>query len=111
MRKGYQYKSEESANREKAHWFGQPSGNKIGEPSAAANQREFYRWCECVATDEDLREYVQNKKNPIVRRRFVSALMKCERVQDFFDLSNQTHGQPKQRIEQTNLPEVKIVLE
>lgn len=111
MRKGYQYKSPEAAERERRHQFGQPEGNKICDQSKATNQREFYRWCESKASEEELRAYVKDTSNPMARRKFVAALVKCETVQDFFDLTNQTHGQPKQVIEQTNLPQIEIVLE
>lgn len=111
MRKGYKYRSEESEARERRHQFGQPEGNKIGDSKNAINQREFYRWCESKASEAELKEYVKNESNPYARRRFVASLVKCETVQDFFDLTNQTHGQPKQVIEQTTLPDVVIVLE
>lgn len=111
MQKGHQYRSPEAAERERRHQFGQPEGNKQGEPHAARNQREFYKWCESIATEEELKEYYMDENNPASRRRFIRALIKCETVQDFFDLTNQTHGQPKQVIEQTNLPQIEIVLE
>ena len=111
MQPKHKHKSEESRQREAAHWFGAPNGNKRGEPSTAVSQREFYRWCETQATEDELRAYALDNKNPYARRRFVTSLVKCDTVQDFFDLTNQTHGQPKQVIEQTNLPEVRIVLE
>lgn len=111
MQKGHNYSSPEAEAREKRHQFGQPEGNKLGDPRKAVNQRDFYRWCEGKATEDELREYVQNEANPMARRKFVAALVKCNTVQDFFDLTNQTHGQPKQVIEQTSLPEIKIVLE
>ena len=62
-------------------------------------------------TEEELRAYVTDETKPFARRRFVASLVKCETVQDFFDLTNQTHGQPKQVIEQTSLPAIEIVLE
>lgn len=111
MKKEYKHKSPEAAERERKHQFGQPGANPIGNPSTAVNQREFYRWCETKATEEELREYVRDESKPMARRKFVAALVKCETVQDFFDLTNQTHGQPKQVIEQTNLPDVRVVLE
>lgn len=111
MKKEYKHKSPEAAERERRHQFGQPEGNKQGNPSTAVNQREFYRWCESQATEQELREYVRDESNPMARRKFVAALMGCNTVQDFFDLTNQTHGQPKQVIEQTNLPDVRVVLE
>lgn len=111
MKKEYKHKSPEAAERERRHQFGQPEGNKQGNPSTAVNQREFYRWCESQATEQELREYVRDESKPMARRKFVAALMGCNTVQDFFDLTNQTHGQPKQVIEQTNLPDVRIVLE
>lgn len=111
MKKEYKHKSQEAAERERRHQFGQPEGNKQGNPSTAVNQREFYRWCESQATEQELREYVRDESKPMARRKFVAALMGCNTVQDFFDLTNQTHGQPKQVIEQTNLPDVRVVLE
>lgn len=111
MQKGLKHTSPEAAERERAHWFGQPGGNPIGDHKAARNQREFYRWCESQATQEDLQAYIQDKSNPYTRRKFVQALIGCETVQDFFELTNQTHGAPKQVIEQTQLPAINIVLE
>lgn len=111
MQKQHNFKSEEARQRERTHWFGQPNGNQIGDPAKAGSQRAFYAWCEKEATESELREYVLNESNPMARRKFVAALMQCNTVQDFFDLTNQTHGQPKQVIEQTTLPAVQIVLE
>lgn len=111
MQKGHQYRKEGAEERERRHQFGQPEGNKLGDPRKATNQREFYRWAENNANEYELKEYVKDKTKPFVRRKFVAALIKCDKVQDFFDLTNQTHGQPKQVIEQTNLPEINIILE
>ena len=111
MRQGYKHKSEESAARERAHQFGQPNGNKPCAPSTAASQRAFYRWVETDATEQELVDYVKDERNPYARRKFVSALQRCTTVQDFFDLTNQTHGMPKQVIEETSLPAIEIVLE
>lgn len=110
MKKGQQHKSPEAAERERRHQFGQPEGNPVGNPQLAVNQREFYRWCESVATREELLAYGQDETKPYSRRKFVQALTKCETVQDFFDLTNQTHGQPKQVIEQVEAPTVIIDL-
>ena len=111
MRPGYKHTSPEAAERERRHQFGQPEGNKLGDPRKAVNQRDFYRWAESKATEDELKVYAKDTANPYARRKFVAALVKCDTVQDFFDLTNQTHGQPKQVIEQTNLPEVQIILE
>lgn len=111
MRPEYKHTSPEAAERERRHQFGQPDGNKLGDPRKAVNQRDFYRWAESKATEDELKAYVKDINNPFARRRFVAALVKCDTVQEFFDLTNQTHGQPKQVIEQTNLPEVQIILE
>ena len=59
-----------------------------------------------AATLDELKAYARDENNPATRRRFVRALMKCERVQDFFDLTNQTHGQPKQVVEFQELPPI-----
>lgn len=111
MRPEYKHTSPEAAERERRHQFGQPEGNKLGDPRKAVNQRDFYRWAESKATEEELKAYAKDTANPYARRKFVAALVKCDTVQDFFDLTNQTHGQPKQVIEQTNLPDVQIILE
>lgn len=111
MQKGKNYKSEEARKRESAHWFGAPNGNPIGDQSKAGSQRAFYAWCESQASEQELRDYALDPSKPMARRKFVAALMQCNTVQDFFDLTNQTHGQPKQVIEQTNLPAIEIVLE
>lgn len=111
MQKQHNFKSEEARKRESAHWFGREGGNNVGDPRKAVDQRKFYAWCESEASEEELRAYVTDMSKPAARRKFVSALMQCNTVQDFFDLTNQTHGQPKQVIEQTNLPAIEIVLE
>lgn len=111
MQKKHEFTSEEARKRESAHWFGREGGNNIGDPRKAVNQRDFYRWCEREATEQELREYALDNSKPMARRKFVAALMQCSTVQDFFDLTNQTHGQPKQVIEQTSLPAIEIVLE
>lgn len=111
MRREYKHKSEESAARERAHWFGQPNGNKIGDPRNAVSQRDFYRWCEATATREELEAYVQDESKPYSRRKFVQALVNCVSVQDFFELTNQTHGMPKQVIEAVEPPTIEVVLE
>lgn len=105
-------KTEEAAARKRAHQFGQPGANPSGSPTAAVNQREFYKWAETQATKEELEAYEADETKPYMRRRFVAlCLKKCNSLQDIFELTNQTHGQPKQTIEQTNLPDIKIVLE
>ena len=107
MRKGLKHKSKESAAREKKHQFGQPGGNPIGNPSVAANQREFYRWAETIATEEELRKYSADKSHPYARRKFVDLLLSpAENMDDMFALTNQTHGAPKQPIEVQSLPKV-----
>ena len=112
MKKEYKHKSAESAARERAHQFGQPGANPSGCQSTATNQRTFYRWAETEATEKELREYVKDQTKPYTRRHFIELLLtRCQTLQDVFDLTNQTHGQPKQVIEQTNLPSVEIVLE
>lgn len=98
----------------RATQFGQPGGNPPCQGSVAANQREFYRWVESKASEEELKAYAADKTKPALRRNFVKAVLNTINAGDpglYFDLTNQTHGLPKQVIERTNLPEVKIVLE
>lgn len=91
--------------------FGQSRANPRGNQSTAALQRAFYRWVEAEATEDELQEYVRDKSKPLIRRRFIQVFLKAESVRDFCEVTNQTHGQPKQVIEATSLPEIKIVLE
>lgn len=106
MAKEKNYRSEQARLNEKKHQFGQPDANRRGNPTAASRMRAFYDWCENKATLDELKAYARDENNPATRRRFVRALMKCERVQDFFDLTNQTHGQPKQVVEFQELPSI-----
>lgn len=105
MARNNHYKSEEAREREREHWFGQPNGNKPTH-AIGGSMRQFYQWCESVATLDELKQYANDESKPAARRKFVQALVKCERVQDFFDLTNQTHGQPKQVIDVQNLPAI-----
>lgn len=98
----------------KATQFGQPGGNIPCPGSIAANQREFYRWVETKATRPELEAYVADESKPAMRRNFVAACLKAVNSENpdlYFDLTNQTHGLPKQVVEQTSLPEVTIILE
>ena len=99
MARGTNYKSEESRAREALHQFGGKEPNPSGKQSTATDQREFYKWVETKATRAELLEYANDESKPQARRMFVCALLKCERVQDFFDLTNQTHGKPKEQVE------------
>ena len=93
-----------------SHSFGQPNANPQYPMSTARAQRDFYRWCETQATLDELKQYVNDETKPAVRRRFISALLGCQNVRDFFDLTNQTHGLPKQTIETVDVPTVIIDL-
>lgn len=110
-RRKYEYKSEETRARQRRTQFGQPEGNKGGNGLQAVSMREFYKWCENEATMEELKAYAEDTTKSAVRRKFVQALVRCEKVQDFFELTNQTHGYPKQQIEKIELPEIEIILE
>lgn len=90
--------------------YGQPNGNPRGNLTTATNQREFYRWAETKATMEELKSYVQDETKPATRRKFVKALMKCDSVREFMELTNQTHGMPKQTIGITDAPDIVINL-
>lgn len=72
--------------------------------------RDFYRWVESEATQEELTNYANDETKPYVRRKFVQAMTAANTPQDFFDLTNQTHGQPKQVIETVDAPTVIIDL-
>lgn len=91
--------------------FGQPRANRTGNPSTAVAQREFYRWVECRATEDELKAYVNDKGKPLIRRRFIDVFLRADSVRDFCEITNQTHGAPKQIVEQTNLTDVRIILE
>ena len=103
------YRDPEKVANQRRHQFGQPEANPSGNPSAAVNQREFYRWAETIATEEELRKYSADKSHPYARRKFVDLLLSpAEDMEDMFALTNQTHGAPKQRIEVQSLPKVSI---
>ncbi len=104
-RKPHTPRTVEALENQKKRWFGQPEGN-TPMPSIGGSMRYFYKWCESIATADELKEYANDTTKPAARRKFVAALMNCERVQDFFDLTNQTHGFPKQVIEATELPPI-----
>lgn len=91
--------------------YGQPRANKQGNQSTAGLQRAFYRWVEAQATEQELKEYMRDTKNPAVRRKFIQVFLNAESVRDFCEVTNQTHGAPKQTIEMTQLPDVRIVLD
>ena len=91
--------------------FGGPRANPQYHQALASNQRTFYRWVETEASIEELQEYVKDKTKPAIRRKFVKAMLDCKKAQDFFDLTNQTHGMPKQQVEVTELPNITINLE
>ena len=99
MKKNLNYKSEESRAREQEHWFGQPNGNKAMPSAEARSMRDFYRWVESVATQEELEQYVANKKNPYARRKFIQAITGTVTLHEFFELTDQTHGKPKEQVE------------
>lgn len=105
-RKSREPKTPEAAARMRKHQFGQPEGNKRGSQSVATSQREFYRWVETQATQEELQAYASDVTKPYARRKFIMALQKVGNLSDFFEMTNQTHGQPKQQIEVSELPKI-----
>lgn len=110
-RGGQRPNSEEAENRQAETRFGGVRGNPQCHNSMARNQRIFYAWVETEASIEELQAYADDVSKPIIRRNFVKAMLKCKKAQDFFDLTNQTHGLPKQQIEITELPTIEINFE
>lgn len=99
-------KTPEALERQKKHWFGQPDAN----PHVSNNSmRNFYRWVESEATMQELRDYIADKERPYVRRRFIQCFMKCEKVSDFFELTNQTHGYPKSEVRANQKLEIELI--
>ncbi len=103
--------SPEGAKKRAETQFGGPRANPQYHQALASNQRTFYRWVETEASIEELQDYVKDKTKPAIRRKFVKAMLDCKKAQDFFDLTNQTHGMPKQQVEVTELPSITINLE
>lgn len=103
--------SPEGAKKRAETQFGGPRANPQYHQALASNQRTFYRWVETEASIEELQDYVKDKNKPAIRRKFVKAMLDCKKAQDFFDLTNQTHGMPKQQVEVTELPNITINLE
>ena len=69
---------------------------------------------ESKASEEELNAYAADTTKPALRRNFVKAVLNVINAGNpglYFDLTNQTHGLPKQTVEQTSLPEVVVVLE
>ena len=110
MQKQHQYKKEGAAERERRHQFGQPEGNKRGciPDARVVNQREFYKWVESIATEDELKAYLADETKPYFRKKFIQAYQSTASVQDFVSITNQTHGQPKQQIEVQELPEIHV---
>ena len=103
--------SPEGAKKVAETQFGGQRANPQYHPALESNQRTFYRWVETEASIEELQDYVKDKTKPAIRRKFVKAMLDCKKAQDFFDLTNQTHGMPKQQVEVTELPNITINLE
>lgn len=98
----------EAEERQRAHLFG------IGQDPRNVNRitmREFYRWVESEATIEDLKAYVKDKSKPVVRQRFVKAFLDCATIDNFFALTNQTHGYPKQEVAKIDDIRVSIIFD
>ena len=85
MARGTNYKSEEARAREALHQFGGKEPNPSGKQS--------------VATQEELEKYVANKTNPYARRKFIQAITGTVTMHEFFELTDQTHGKPKEQVE------------
>lgn len=88
--------------------FGQPNGNPRANPSVAVAQREFYRWVETQATEEEIKAYMKDTTKPFARRKFVELYFKSKRVEEVLAVTNQTHGMPKQTIGINEAPEISI---
>lgn len=99
-------KTAEAAARVKEHQFGQPNGNRRGDPSAATAQREFYRWVMTKATEEELNAYLRDKSNPMFRRSFIRTWLKSDQVGDYIMVTNQIYGMPRQEVEVQSLPQL-----
>lgn len=110
MKKGQQHTSPEAAERERRHQFGQPEGNKQCDPSKALNQRQFYAWVESQATLAELEAYLKDPSRPAARQRFIAVYLAAQEVSDFCQISNQTHGMPKQVVEAVTPPVIRIDL-
>lgn len=92
------------------HRFGGPNANPRCAPQTATMQREFYRWVESVATEDELKAYVQDTSKPYTRRLYIQKLIKAKSIRDIHELTNQVHGLPTQVIEMAEPPKIEIVL-
>jgi len=57
----------------------------------------------------ELKEYEKDETKPAMRRNFVKAILNTVNSNDpelYFQMTNQTHGAPKQPIEVQSLPKV-----
>lgn len=92
------------------HRFGGPKANPRCDPQTATMQREFYRWVESVATEDELKAYVIDQSKPYTRRLYVKKLINVKSIRDIHELTNQVHGLPTQVIEVAEPPKIEIVL-
>ena len=98
--------SPEGAKKRAETQFGGPRANPQYHQALASNQRTFYRWVETEASIEEIQNYVKDKTKPAIRRKSVTSMHNCKKAQDFFDLTNQTQGMPKQKVEHTALAHI-----
>lgn len=101
-------KTKEAAERVKRHQFGQPEANPSGNPSTAVSQREFYRWVESKASEDELRAFIADKSKPFGQRHFAELYMRNKDLRSMMELTTQVHGQPKQPIEVQDLPPINV---
>lgn len=88
--------------------FGAPNGNPIGNQKAAVHQREFYRWVESIASEDELKAYIKDTTKPYMRRLYVQKAVKAKTMHDIHELTNQVHGLPKQVLEMAEPPKIEI---
>lgn len=94
----------EAQARKRSTQFGQPGGNTPAPIAHARAQRDFYKWVESEATEEELRKFMQDETKPYGQRRFIQLYTGTKDLQDMIAVTNQVHGAPKQVVEVQDLP-------
>lgn len=82
----------------KLHRFGAEQGNTPMPLREFHKARDFYRWLD-TATEEECKAYMQDETKPLRFRLFLKRFIKDGTVKDEFELTNQTEGKPRERIE------------
>lgn len=84
------------SERLRPYQFGQPGGNTQYPILEARRIRDFYRWVMEDGTEEQLKEYANDKTKPLLKRRFIQLILHSTKISDFLNVTEQYAGKPEQ---------------